>query len=77
MKPTSPKAQQKLVDRFNEKCQVGQWVNVRLDSGEVKTTKTRGTATLLGGHTAVVWLEGITGAYLLDRVTILPPVGAL
>jgi hypothetical protein len=57
--------------RANKAAVVGQAVNVRLDSGETKTTKTRGGAELLGGHTAVVWLEGIAGAYALDRVTIL------
>jgi hypothetical protein len=76
MKTTSPKEQQKQVDEFNRKCQLGQHVNVRLDNGEVKTTTTRSEAQLMGGHTAVVWLEGINGAYLLDRVTVLPRVGA-
>lgn len=71
MKPTSPAAQQKAVDAFNSKFPVGQYVNVRLDSGEEMTTVTRSPAQLLGGHTAVIWVDGIAGAYLLNRVTPL------
>lgn len=71
-KPHSTAAQQRRVDEFNTACDVGQHVNVRLDSGEVKTTTTRSEAQMMGGHTAVVWLEGISGAYPLDRVTPLP-----
>ena len=41
---------------------------MRRDNGDLTRTKTRSEAELLGGHTPVVWLEGIVGAYALDRV---------
>jgi hypothetical protein len=44
---------------------------VRLDSGEVRETRTRSTAMLLSGHTAVIWLEGIAGCYALECVTAI------
>jgi hypothetical protein len=42
-----------------------------MDSGEIRETRTRSEAQVLGGHSAVVWLEGISGCYLLDRVRAL------
>lgn len=61
--------QEKEVMAWNERYPPGTPVRVRLDSGEVLETKTRSDAQMLGGHTAVVWLDGIAGAYLLERVT--------
>jgi hypothetical protein len=52
---------------------VGTPVAVRLDTGKVRITKTRSPAWTVGGHTDVVLLEGITGCYLLDRVSPLGP----
>jgi hypothetical protein len=54
---------------FNRVYPPGHKVNVRLDSGEIRETKTKTRAEVLQGHSAVIWLEGITGCYLLDRVT--------
>jgi hypothetical protein len=59
---------QKIVDKFNEAHECPCEVEVTLDFGEVITTKTRKNAHLLGGHTPVIWLEGISGCYRLDRV---------
>lgn len=64
----NPKALQKQVDAFNAKYQVGQTVTVRMDNGEGRSTTTRSKAQVLSGHSAVIWLEGISGCYLLDRV---------
>lgn len=61
---------QQLVDQFNASVPVGAPVRVRLDSGELRETKVTMPADLLGGHTPVVWLEGISGCYALDRVQI-------
>jgi hypothetical protein len=58
------------VDAFNATASIGDVVNVRLDNGETFTTKTRSEAQLLGGHTPVIWVDGISGAYLLDRVVL-------
>jgi hypothetical protein len=56
------------VEVFNEKHPVGSTVVVVKDLGERIKTKVRSPAEILSGHTAVVWLEGITGCYLLNRV---------
>ncbi|MDP1611680.1 MAG: hypothetical protein Q8M11_11530, partial [Sulfuritalea sp.] len=37
-------------------------------------TKTRSDAQVLSGHSAVIWLENVSGCYLLDRVTPAPNV---
>lgn len=47
-------------------------VMVRRDSGAEMSSKTRSAPWLLGGHTAVIMLEGISGAYSLDRVRRMP-----
>jgi len=62
---------QRDVDEWNAKYPVGQKVRVRLDSGEVKETTTRYEATVLSGHTAVGWFNGIRGCYCLDRATAI------
>lgn len=62
---------QAAVDRWNRAHPVGTRVTVRKDSGEVVETVTRTEASVLSGHTAVIWLEGISGCYLLDRVTAI------
>lgn len=67
-KPPSPKRLQRQVDYWNADCPVGQEVSFRTDAGRLRYTKTRSAAQVLGGHTAVIFLEGVTGCYLLDRV---------
>lgn len=63
------------VRRWNKEHSIGTPVTVEKDLGEIVKTKTRSVAWLLGadgqgvgGHTAVVALEGIAGGYLLSRV---------
>ncbi len=56
-------------DEFNASAPIGTEVLVKKDSGENVITKTRSEAQVLSGHTAVIWLEGISGCYLLDRVS--------
>lgn len=62
---------QKQVDDFNARYPVGQQVSVRKDGGDDVVTTTRARAEVLSGHSAVIWLDGISGCYLLDRVTPL------
>ena len=63
-------ALQAQCDQFNQTHPVGTAVTVQLDfRDEPFTTVTRSTAQVLSGHSAVIWLEGVTGCYLLDRVT--------
>ncbi len=64
---------QAACDKFNASHQVGAAVSVELDSGEIRNTVTTSEAQVLSGHTAVIWLDGISGCYDLERVTPLAP----
>jgi len=76
-------AQLAAVAAWNEKHPVGTEVTVELDSGEIRATTTRSAAQMLGaepsknnpGHTAVIFLDGISGCYLLSRVRAKGEVG--
>lgn len=57
------------VTEFNEANPVGTAVNVRKDNGDIFRTVTRSAAWVMGGHTAMVLVEGISGGYMLERVT--------
>lgn len=59
------------VDAFNKMCPIGTQVNLKKDDGSIIGTKTRSEARVLGGHSAVVMLEGVSGGYSIDRVTKL------
>ncbi len=66
-----PKSQQQLKDQvnsFNKVYPIGTKVNVRMDSGEIKSCTVYNVATIMGGHSAVGWFEEMSGAYSLDRV---------
>lgn len=70
MKFPKPKSQAQLqmeCDAFNFNYGVGDTINVRGDDGDVFQGKINHKATIMGGHTAMMWLEG-KGSYLLDRV---------
>ncbi|MFI6228595.1 hypothetical protein ACIBCR_14940 [Micromonospora echinospora] len=58
------------VHAFNDthplRTPVRYWKGVR--EGDGKTARTRTPAQLLGGHTAVVWLEGVSGCIALTHV---------
>ena len=60
---------QAACDKFNSAHQVGASVSVKLDSGEVRETVTNSEAQVMGGHSAVIWLDGVSGCYDLERVT--------
>lgn len=66
---------QKKVDAWNRDNVTGRVVVVDMGFGTTRKTVTRSCAGMLGGHTPVVWLEGIRGAYHLDRVTPCDGVG--
>jgi hypothetical protein len=68
MKPPTPHQNQQAIERWNKKYPVGTPVTVRLDDGSVNETKTRSAAYVLSGHTAVIFVDGISGCYLLSRV---------
>lgn len=71
-----PKDEQRKVDLWNAQYPVGHAVTIRRDSGNTITTKTTAPAELLSGHSAVIWLEGVSGCYLLSRVTPVTEVAA-
>jgi hypothetical protein len=58
---------QGAVDQFNASCPVGTPVSVMMDDGTTFETKVTRPASILGGHTAVGWFEGLVGAWLLSR----------
>lgn len=65
---------QRQCDIWNAANFIGCNVQLTKDSGEVIATTTRSEAQVLSGHSAVIWLEGVSGCYLLDRVKRLPIV---
>lgn len=56
---------------FNKLYTVGQRVKVLLDSGEERETTTRSEAYVCDAGYSVIFLNGVRGYYLLDRVTPL------
>lgn len=67
-KPSRVKIQELEVENWNLKHPVGKKVKVELDNGSWIETTTNAPASMLGGHTAVAWLNGISGCYRLSRV---------
>jgi hypothetical protein len=64
---------QAVCDAFNARTKVGDEVMVKIDGrAEPMRTKTRSPAQVLSGHSPVVWLEGVSGCYLLTHVSALP-----
>lgn len=55
-------------DEWNAAHPVGTAVVLTKDGGEVVNTKTRSEAYICDAGYAVLFLEGVTGYYLLDRV---------
>jgi hypothetical protein len=65
------KKEQLHCETFNAKYPLGTMVDfwTGLRAGEPSgTSTTRSEAELLGGHTAVVWLEGVRGCIALSHV---------
>jgi hypothetical protein len=76
-KKPNVKKMQAECDAFNAACPVGGKVRVKLDFvDEPFETTTRSEAQILSGHSAVVWMENVSGCYLLDRVTPLSQMAA-
>jgi hypothetical protein len=60
---------QKLCDDWNADVVVGMPVSVRRDDGSILETCTYSKAWVICGHASVL-VEGISGGYALDRVTL-------
>lgn len=67
VKAAQKRAKQAVAD-WNAAHAVGIEVIVTKDRGEQIRTRTHSVARLLSGHTAVIWLDGISGCYALERV---------
>lgn len=61
---TTPQAQ---ADDWNRLYRIGTPVLVRKDDGSLMHTWTRSEASVLADHTAVIYLDKISGCYRLDR----------
>jgi len=71
MKKPNIKQLEREVTIWNDAYPIGTKVKLVLDEGEPIETITRSKAEVLSGHSAVIWLRGVTGCYLLDRVTAI------
>jgi hypothetical protein len=60
--------QEASVTAWNSQHPVGTAVDVHLWTGETKRTITTTPAQMLSGHTAVIWLKGVSGCYALRCV---------
>jgi hypothetical protein len=69
-----PSAQemQRHVELFNHGVKEGDSVTYKRDTGELLQTRTRSSAFILSGHTPVVFVDGVSGCVLLDRVSAAP-----
>lgn len=62
------------VHEFNERFPVGTEVRLFRDNGDTVLTKVRYPAQVSSSGHAVVWLIGISGYYLCDRVMAIDEV---
>jgi hypothetical protein len=67
-KPPTLKSQQKLVEKINAAYNTGDKVYVKLDTGKIVVWTIKAPASLLGGHTAVIWIDEHSSCYSADRV---------
>ena len=64
---------QRTCDEWNSEHPVGTPVMVKLDGQDTPVeTVTRSKAQILSGHSVVIWLEGVSGCYLLTHVRAAP-----
>jgi hypothetical protein len=69
---TNKKTETAAVHYWNRTYKTAEEVIVKRDNGDEFTTKTRGHAWMMGKR-AVILVEGISGAYSLDRVRAVIP----
>jgi len=59
---------QDLVDAWNQDVRIGDLVEFRnFQNDPPRCLRTRTAASILGGHTAVVWLEGVGGCVAIGH----------
>lgn len=59
-------------DAWNAEHVIGTHVVLTRDDNVQLRTRTRSEAQVLSGHSAVIWLDGVSGCYLLNRVRAVP-----
>jgi len=64
-------SEKKLMEKWKG-TPIGTEVILTRDNGEVVHTKTRSNPEILSGHSAVIWLEGVSGCYSLRNVQLAP-----
>lgn len=75
MNRPNPKVQESLVEQWNAQHPIGtsvlryRLVHPRREP-EAQPTKTRSEAWLLGGHTAVVMVEGVAGGVMVESLEV-------
>lgn len=62
------------VKRWNENHFIGERVSVLVDDRSTIQTITKSDAWLMRGHSAMILVDGIVGAYSLGRVKPLKPI---
>jgi hypothetical protein len=67
-KRTTPEKEQRAVENFNRVNSVGALVRYQRDDGTLLETRTQSLASMLSEHTAVIWLNGVSGCVSLHRV---------
>lgn len=70
----SPVAERRAVEKWNKNHPIGTLVRYwrgELSGAPSGTGRTRSLAEVLGGHTAVVWIEGCRGCVALSHVEVV------
>lgn len=70
MKPLSKRKQEELIKKINATYQPGDKIKVKQDCGEILEWTMREPASMMGGHTAVIWVEEHRSCYSAERVKI-------
>ena len=70
-KQPDPAQQRAAAMKWNAEHAIGTAVSVKQDDGSVLRTRTRAEASVLPSGIAVVFLVGVSGAYLLSRCTAI------
>lgn len=65
---------EKAAEAFNRRFPVGSDVMLKKDFEDISVrTKTHSEAFVMCGHSAVVFLEGVSGCYLITHVSEVKP----
>lgn len=66
--PKTKASQIRMVEKINRRFEPGDKMNVRMDDGSIVEWTMQYPASILGGHTAVIWCKEHSSCYLADRV---------